>query len=121
VRRLAAEKEKEKKDAEKARARERTRAREALEKRRRRQARDGLLLESLPETPDDDDDDDDDDNEDDDMAADLASARTRGWARGRRASLQVGWHHQCLELGHQGPGPRSGGRPRGYLTPWPMG
>jgi hypothetical protein len=68
VRRLAAEKEKEKKDAEKAQARERMRAREALEKRRRRQARDGLPLESSPETPDDDDDDDD---EDDDMAARL--------------------------------------------------
>jgi hypothetical protein len=50
---------------------------------------------------------------------DLASARTRCRARGRRASLQVGWHHQCLGLGHQGPNPRSGGRPRGYLTPWP--
>jgi hypothetical protein len=36
-------------------------AREALEKRRRRQARDGLPRESSPETPDDDDDDDDDD------------------------------------------------------------
>jgi hypothetical protein len=71
VRRLAAEKEKEKKDAEKARARERMRARDALEKRRRRQARDGLPLEPLPETPDDDDDDDDDDDEDDDMAARL--------------------------------------------------
>jgi hypothetical protein len=73
VRRLAAEKEKEKKDAEKARARERMRARDALEKRRRRQARDGLPLESSPETPDDDDDDndDDDDDEDDDMAARL--------------------------------------------------
>jgi hypothetical protein len=69
VRRLAAKKEKEKKDAEKARARERMRAREALEKRRRRQARDGLPLESSPETPDDDDDDDDE--EDDDMAAQL--------------------------------------------------
>jgi hypothetical protein len=71
VRRLAAEKEKEKKDAEKARARERMLAPEALEKRRRRQARDGLPRESSPETPDDDDDDDDDDNEDDDMAARL--------------------------------------------------
>jgi hypothetical protein len=69
VRRLAAEKEKEK-DAEKARARERMRAREALEKHRRRQARDGLPLEPSLETPDDDDDDDDDD-EDDDMAARL--------------------------------------------------
>jgi hypothetical protein len=44
------------------------RAREALEKHRRRQARDGLPLESSPNTPDDDDDDDD---EDDDMAARL--------------------------------------------------
>jgi hypothetical protein len=42
-----------------------------LEKRRRRQARDGLPLEPLPETPDDDDDDDDDDDKDDDMAARL--------------------------------------------------
>jgi hypothetical protein len=69
--RLVAEKEKEKKDAEKARARERMLAREALEKRRRRQARDGLPRESSPETPDEDDDDDDDDDEDDDMAARL--------------------------------------------------
>jgi hypothetical protein len=69
ARRLAAEKEKEKKDAEKARARERMLAREALEKRRRRQARDGLPLEPLPDTPDDDDDDNDD--EDDDMATRL--------------------------------------------------
>jgi hypothetical protein len=44
------------------------RAREALEKRRRRQARDGLPLEPSPDTPEDDDDDDD---EDDDMAARL--------------------------------------------------
>jgi hypothetical protein len=63
--------EKEKKDAKKARARERMLAREVLEKRRRRQARDGLPRESSPETPDDDDEDDDDDDEDDDMAARL--------------------------------------------------
>jgi hypothetical protein len=68
ARRLATEKEKEKKDAEKARARERMLVREALEKRRWRQARDGLPRESSLETPDDDDDDDD---EDDDMAARL--------------------------------------------------
>jgi hypothetical protein len=67
TRRLAAEKDKQKKDAEKARARERMWAREALEKRRRRQARDGLPLEPSPDTPDDDDDDD----EDNDMAARL--------------------------------------------------
>jgi hypothetical protein len=65
--RVAAEKRKEKKDATKARAHERTRARDALEKRRRRQERDGLPREPSPETPNDDDDDDDDD-EDDDMA-----------------------------------------------------
>jgi hypothetical protein len=41
---------------------------DALEKHRRRQARDGLPLEPSPDTPDDDDDDDD---EDDDMAARL--------------------------------------------------
>ncbi len=45
------------------------RARNALERRRRRQERDGLPREPSPETPDDDDDDDDD--EDDDMAARL--------------------------------------------------
>jgi hypothetical protein len=49
------------------------RARDALERRRRRQERDGLPREPSLETPDDDDDDDDD--EDDDMAAVLASAR----------------------------------------------
>jgi hypothetical protein len=68
VRRLATEKEMEKKDAKKARARKRMLAREALEKRHRRQARDGLPRESSPETPVDDDDDDD---EDDDMVARL--------------------------------------------------
>jgi hypothetical protein len=58
----------EKKDAKKARARKRMLDREALEKHRRRQARDGLPKESSPETPVDDDDDDD---EDDDMATRL--------------------------------------------------
>jgi hypothetical protein len=45
------------------------RARDALEKRRRRQERDGLPREPSPETPDDDDDDDDD--VDDDMVSRL--------------------------------------------------
>jgi hypothetical protein len=66
--RVAVEKKKEKKDAKKARARERVRAWDALERRRRKQERDGLPREPSPETPDDDDDDDD---EDDDMAARL--------------------------------------------------
>jgi hypothetical protein len=69
ARRVAAEKKKEKKDVKKARARERMRARDALERRCRRQERDGLPREPSPETPDDNDDDDDD--EDDDMAARL--------------------------------------------------
>jgi hypothetical protein len=69
TRRVTTEKKKEKKDAEKARARERMWAREALERRRRRQERDGLPREPSPKTPDDDDDDDDD--EDDDMAVRL--------------------------------------------------
>jgi hypothetical protein len=69
ARRLAPEKDKHKKDAEKARARERVRAWEALEKRHRRQERDGLPLEPSPDTPDNDDDDDDD--ELDDMVARL--------------------------------------------------
>jgi hypothetical protein len=50
---------------------------------------------------------------------DMASVWIRGWARGCQASLQVGRRHQCLGLGCQGLGPRSGGGPRGYLTPWP--
>jgi hypothetical protein len=70
ARRVAAEKKKEKKDAEKARAHERMRAREALERRLRRQERDGLPREPSPDTPGDDDHDDDDD-EGDDMAARL--------------------------------------------------
>jgi hypothetical protein len=69
ARRVAAEKKKEKKDAKKARAHERMRARDALERRRRKQERDGLPREPSSETPDDDDDGDDD--EDDDMAAHL--------------------------------------------------
>jgi hypothetical protein len=48
----------------------------------------------------------------------LASVRIRGWARGRQASFQVGWRHHRSGPGCRGPGPRSGGGPRGYLTPW---
>jgi hypothetical protein len=66
TRRVAAEK---KKDAKKAWARERMRARDALERRRRKQERDGLPREPSSEMPDDDDDDNDD--EDDDMTARL--------------------------------------------------
>jgi hypothetical protein len=119
ARRLAAEKEKERKDAKKARAHERMRAREALEKRRRRQARDGLPLEPSPDTPDDDDDDDDDDDEDDDMAARLGLSSDPRLDQGSSSQLPGGWRHQRLGPGCRGPGRRSGGGPRGYLTPWP--
>jgi hypothetical protein len=115
ARRVAAE-EKKKKDAEKARARERMRARDALEKLRRRQEREGLPREPSPETPDDDDDDEDDD-EDDDMAARL------GFSPGLRLGLESssqppsGLAPSVPGAGTRGPGPRSGGRLRGYLTP----
>jgi hypothetical protein len=105
--RVAAE-EKKKKDAEKARAHERMRARDALEKLHRRQEREGLLREPSPETPDDDDDDEDDDEEDD-MAARL------GFSPGLRLGQEPS--SQSPESGRRGPGPKSGGRPRGYLTP----
>jgi hypothetical protein len=49
----------------------------------------------------------------------LASVRIRGWPRGHQAIFQVGWRHQRSGPGHRGPGPRSRGGPRGYLTPWP--
>jgi hypothetical protein len=74
------EEKKKKKDTEKARARERMRARDALEKRRRRQERDGLPREPSLETPDDNDDDDDD--EDDDMVAHLGLSPDPGSGQG---------------------------------------
>jgi hypothetical protein len=49
----------------------------------------------------------------------LVSVRIRGWARGRQASFQEGWRHKRSGPVRQGPGPRSGGRSMGYLTPWP--
>jgi hypothetical protein len=116
VRRLAAEKDKEKKDVEKARARERMRAREALEKCRRRQARDGLPLEPSPDTTDDDDDDDDDD-EDDDMAARLGLSPDP--RLGQRSSSQPPGGLASPTFGAGTPGSRSEERRRaeGVLDP----
>jgi hypothetical protein len=113
ARRLAAEKEKEKKDAEKAWAREKMRAREALEKHRWRQARDGLPLESSPDTPDDDDDDD----EDDDMAARLGLSPDPRLDQG--SSSQPPGGLAPPELGAGMPGSRSEERRRaeGVLDP----
>jgi hypothetical protein len=105
------EKDKERKDAEKARARERMQAREALEKRRRRQARDGLPLESSPDTPDDDDD------EDDDMAARLSLSPDP--RLGQRSSSQPPGGLALPELGAGTPGSWSEERRRadGVLDP----
>jgi hypothetical protein len=116
ARRLAAEKDKEKKDAEKAQARERMRAREALEKRLRGQAKDGLPLEPSPDTPNDDDDDDDDD-EDDDMEARLGLSPDP--RLGQRSSSQHPGGLAPPTFGAETPGSRSEERRRveGVLDP----
>jgi hypothetical protein len=89
-----------------------------LEKLRRRQERDGLPREPSPETPDDDDDDEDDDK-DDDMAARLGLSP--GLRLGQESSSQPpsGLAPSVPESGRRGLGSKSGGRPRGYLTPRP--
>jgi hypothetical protein len=116
--RVAAEKRKEKKDAKKARARERTRARDTLERLRHRQERDGLPREPAPETPDDDGDDEDND-EDDDMAARLGLSPDLRLGQGLPSQPPSGLMLSVSGAGTSGPSPKSGGRPRGYLTPWP--
>jgi hypothetical protein len=116
ARRVAVEKKKEKKDAKKARARERMRARDALERLRHRQERDGLPREPSPETPDDDDDDEDDD-EDDDMAARLGLSPDLRLGQESSSQPPSGLAPSVSGAGSRGPGPKSGGRPRGYLTP----
>jgi hypothetical protein len=93
------------------------RARDALEKRHRRQERDGLPREPSPETPDDDGDDDDD--EDDDMAARLGLSPDLRLGQGSSSQPPSGLAPSVSWPGHQGPGPKSRGRLRGYLTPWP--
>jgi hypothetical protein len=118
ARRVTAEKRKEKKDAKKARARERMRAQDALERLRRRQERDGLPWEPSPETPDDDDDDEDDD-EDDDMAARLGLSPDLRLGQGSSSQPPSGLAPSVSGAGTSGPGQKNGGRPTGYLTPWP--
>jgi hypothetical protein len=96
------------------------RAQEALEKRRRRQTRDGLPLEPSPDTPDDvddDDDDDDDDDEDDDMAAWLGLSLDP--RLGQRSSSQLPGGLAPPTFGDGTPGSRSEERRRaeGVLDP----
>jgi hypothetical protein len=113
TRRVAAEKKKEKKDAEKAWARERMRAREALERRRRRQERDGLPREPSLETPDDDDD------EDDDMAARLGFSPDLRLVQGSSSQPPSGLAPSVSGAGTSRSRSEERDRPRGYLTPWP--
>jgi hypothetical protein len=118
ARRVAAEKKKEKKDAEKARARERTRAWDALERRRRRQERDGLPREPSPETPDDDDDDDDDDDEDDDMAARLGLSPDLRLGQGLSSQPPSGLAPPVSGAGTSGSRSEEQWQAEGGLDPW---
>jgi hypothetical protein len=114
--RVAAEKKKEKKDAKKARARERMQARDALERRRRKQERDGLLREPSPETPDDDDDDDDDD-EDDDMAARLGLSPDLRLGQGSSSQPPSGLAPSVSRAGASGSRSEEQGQAEGVLDP----
>jgi hypothetical protein len=117
ARRVAAEKRKEKKDAKKARARERMRARDALERLRRRQERDGLPREPLPETPDDDDDNDDDDDEDDDMAARLGLGPDLRMGQGSSSQPPSGLTPSVSGAGTSGSRSEERGQAEGVLDP----
>jgi hypothetical protein len=111
ARRVAAEK----KDAKKARARERMRARDALERRRRKQERDGLLREPSPETPDDDDDDDDD--EDDDMVARLGLSPDLWLGQGTSSQPPSGLAPSVSGAGASGSRSEEQGQAEGVLDP----
>jgi hypothetical protein len=114
ARRVAAEK-KEKKDAKKARARERMRSRDALERRRRKQERDGIPRESSPETPDDDDDDDDD--EDDDMASRLGLSPDLWLGQGSSSQPPSGLAPSVSGAGTSGSRSEEKGQAEGVLDP----
>jgi hypothetical protein len=115
ARRVAAERKKEKKDAKKAWAREQMWARDALEKRRRRQERDGLLREPSPETPDDDNDNDDD--EDDDMAARLGLSPDLRLGQGSSSQPPSGPALSISGAGASGSRPEEQGQAEGVLDP----
>jgi hypothetical protein len=115
ARRVAAERKKEEKDAKKARARERMRARDALEKRRRRQERDGLPREPSSETPDDDDDDDDD--EVDDMAARIGLSPDLRLGQGSSSQPPSGPVLSVSGAGASGSRPEEQGQAEGVLDP----
>jgi hypothetical protein len=111
ARRVTAEKKKEKKDAKKARARERMQARDALERRCRRQERDGLPREPSPETPDDDDD------EDDDMVARLGLSPDLRLGQGSSSQPPSGLVLSVSEAGTSGSRSEEQGQAEGVLDP----
>jgi hypothetical protein len=115
ARRVAAEKKKEKKEVKKARARERMRARDALERRRRKQDRDGLPREPSPETPDNDDGDDDD--EDDDMAARLGLSPDLRLGQGSSSQPPSGLAPSVSKAEASGPRSEEQGQAEGVLDP----
>jgi hypothetical protein len=115
ARRVAAEKKKEKKDAKKARACERMRARDALERRRRKQKRDGLPREPSKEMPDDNDDDDDD--EDDDMAARLGLSPDLRLGQGSSSQPPSGLAPSVSGAGASGSRSEEQGQAEGVLDP----
>jgi hypothetical protein len=86
-----------------------------LEKRGRRQARDGLPLESSPETPDDDDDDDDD--EDDDMAARLGLSLDPRLGQGSLSQPPSGLAPSVPEAGTPRPRSEERRQAEGVLDP----
>jgi hypothetical protein len=110
--RVAAEKKKEKKDAKKARTREQMRAQDALERRRRKQERDGLPREPSPETPDDDDDD-----EDDDMAACLGLSPDLRLGQGSSSQPPSGLAPSVSRAGTSGSRSEEQGQAEGVLDP----
>jgi hypothetical protein len=114
--RVAVERKKEKKDTNKARAHEWMRARDALERRRRRQERDGLPREPSPETPDDDDDDDDDD-EDDDMVACLGLSPDLRLGQGSSSQPPSGLALSVSGAGTSGSRSEERGQAEGVLDP----
>jgi hypothetical protein len=113
ARRVATEKKKYKKDAKKARARERMQARDALERRRRKQERDGLPREPSLETPDDDDDDD----EDDDMAARLGLSPDLRLGPGSSSQPPSGLAPSVSRVGASGSRSEEQGQAEGVLDP----
>jgi hypothetical protein len=116
ARMVAVEKRKEKKDAKKARARERMRlgtpwkgsivGRRGMGSRgsrRRKRLTTTTTMKMMTKTTI--------------WLLALALARIWGWARSHQASPRAGWRRRFLGPRRRGPGPKSGGRPRGYLTP----